>query len=84
MCGCVWRTIGSYVFATLCVGACGVPLAGVLVGNKADLREAGRGAVEEKEARGLAKTLNLAYFETSAVRQCCALTISALTTTTAL
>ncbi len=41
--------------------------AGVLVANKTDLRESGRAVVEEKEGRALAKTLGLAYFETSAV-----------------
>jgi hypothetical protein len=37
------------------------------VANKTDLRESGRAVVEEKEGRALAKTLGLAYFETSAV-----------------
>jgi hypothetical protein len=42
--------------------------AGMVIGNKADLRESGRGVVDEKEGRALAQSLQLAYFETSAVR----------------
>jgi len=44
----------------------GRTIPGVLIANKTDLRESGRGVVEEKEGRALAKSLNLAYFETSA------------------
>ena len=42
---------------------------GVLIANKVDLRDSGRAVVEEKEGRALAKSLGLAYFETSAVRR---------------
>lgn len=43
-------------------------LAGVLVANKIDLKEGGRAVVDSAEGMAFAKEMDLAFFETSAVR----------------
>lgn len=39
---------------------------GCLVANKVDLRDTGRGVVDEAEGRAFAREMGLSYFETSA------------------
>ena len=51
------------------------PIQGVLVANKVDLKESGRAVVDSAEGMAFAKEMDLAFFETSAVRwryvRCC-------------
>jgi len=48
------------------------PIQGVLVANKVDLKESGRAVVDSAEGMAFAKEMDLAFFETSAVRWRCA------------